>query len=303
VTGRASVLLWAGLLLGWETGSTGAVEVPASESRLLRVEQRGSGPLWLLLEDVDIEDIFAVLHRETGEAFVVSGGVAGRASLSLEGVSLEQALEALESFGVEVFDRGGVYVVSTPEAAPVADLARGGELLSLSLKRWSTEALASLLGESLGLPVDVPAGPLGRVTAFAEEVPRETLFGALFATAGLRYRTEADRVVLERPGDGPPEASRRLEGASPPSARPLSESSLEGLRLVGLSHRRGGEWSGWLYTTDRAICWGVRAGQQLRDGEIARVNRGGVLLEGTRGSFSGGPRRFRARLWLLPTGR
>ena len=65
---------------------------------------RGQGPLNLRLRDVDFADVFRVLHLLTTQGFLVDGDVAGRVSLDLSRLTLDEALLAIERSGVDVGD-------------------------------------------------------------------------------------------------------------------------------------------------------------------------------------------------------
>jgi hypothetical protein len=274
-----------------------------------RLRWKGGGSLRLRLEAVDVEDVFAVLHHHTGAAFVVSDVLPGPVSVDLDQVSLEQALEALASFGIAITARGAVRMVQR-EAAPAPGEGvpdGGGEPVSLWSKRWPIERLAGLLGELEGRPVLVPSGELGRVSVFAADVPRAALFEAVFAMAGLSQRIEQGSVVLQWRIAGAGSGQRPLPRwrGDPPTPRHLAATPLNALRLVGLS-RASGEWIAWAYAPDRAVCWPLVAGVRLQDGEITRVASDHLLFEGVRaGSVLDEPTRYRARLALpgVPAGR
>ena len=71
-----------------------------------RAPARGS--LHLRLRDVDLVDVFQVLHLLTDQAYLVDEDVHGRVSLDLAGVDGDQALAALERTGVDAVGAGPV---------------------------------------------------------------------------------------------------------------------------------------------------------------------------------------------------
>ena len=81
-----------------------------------RVPAKGS--LQLRLRDLDLADVFQVIHLLTDQAFLVDEDVHGRVSMDLSGVDGDQALAALEKTGI---------VLSSPGAFRRVSLTRGKE--------------------------------------------------------------------------------------------------------------------------------------------------------------------------------
>src|SRR5262249_15724025 len=69
----------------------------------------GKGPLTLRLRDLDLPDAFRVLHLLTAQGFIVDGDVSGRVHVDLSGVTLEEALAALQkATGIRISDAAGI---------------------------------------------------------------------------------------------------------------------------------------------------------------------------------------------------
>jgi len=98
-----------------DTARTGVIKGPSSKTP-------GQGPLSIRLRDVDTSDVFFVLHRLTGQGFLVDGDVTGRVSVELNRVTLEEALAALA--------KGAVFVSPSP--------------VSSAGSRWIAEAASPL---------------------------------------------------------------------------------------------------------------------------------------------------------------
>ena len=88
----------------------------------------GAGALTLRLRDVDLADVFGILHEATGQGFVVSGDVRGRVSVDFQKIGLEEALDALAPTGIGVGAPGPIRLVRKSGGGAEAPPARGGEL-------------------------------------------------------------------------------------------------------------------------------------------------------------------------------
>jgi hypothetical protein len=282
------------------------------EDSLGRVTRQGNGPLSVRLEGVDVEDVFAVLARETSgpsfndasvRGFVVAGSVRGRVSIDFDRVTLGQAIDALRSVGIEISPPGAVRIVRADDVAAAVESKRAvgsGEPISLWFKRQPVEELAALLGEYEGQDVYATQSRLGWASVFAYDVPSDALFGAVFASAGLAYRVEGDRIILDRPGTAVRRHQRRLPAWRQPEPKtPLSGLGVAEIELVGRS-RSEGEWTAWAYTAGRGLCYAIHAGRMLSDAQVKRVEAEHVLLEMRPSPGSGKPERLPLRLPFPP---
>jgi hypothetical protein len=244
------------------------------------------GPLTLRLRDMDLADVFYVLHRVTGQAFAVEGDVAGRATVDLAGVTLEEALAALQkATGVRVSEGARIRRVTRgarPPGAP-ASPEGGGAVASFLLKRAEIRDVLAALAEldpalaSLG-----PVGSYGRASVWAAEVPLFALRAALLDAAGLAERIEEDRRLLERPGSdenlvpvaaGEP-GERRLE------LRPQDLVVAE-FELAGVASGGDGFWA-FAYSPTGTLN-AYKTGDRLFDGTVQSVDSTDAVIAGEEG--------------------
>src|SRR5437899_1361620 len=137
------------------------------------------GRLDLRLRDVDWADVFGVVHRLTGEAFLVDADVTGRVSVDFPGVELEEALTLLQRGGIKL-SPGPLRRVSRVHAAAARPaLAGDAPKITLAVKRGEVREVLAALAEvdpSLAAaPRDVP----GRISVWAREMPASDLRNAV----------------------------------------------------------------------------------------------------------------------------
>jgi hypothetical protein len=270
----------------------------------------GSGPLHLRLRDMDLADVFQVLHHATGQGFVVDGDVHGRVSVDLAGVELEQALALLGKAGIRVAPPGPLRRVSRAErevapSRPAAPAAEGppAKLATLRLKRTAVRQVLSLLDEAVGAvepprpapaaeaagdddaPTSpaaprvtwAPAGELGRISIWAREVPTDLLRAVVLESAALSETTEDGRPVVRPAGSA---ASPAPVTTAHPERRlvldPQELASLE-LSLAGLAMGPDG-WTALAYSPSGALLR-YRRGDRLADAVVSGVESTDVLIE------------------------
>ena len=246
---------------------------------------KGAGPLTVRLRDVDLADVFKVLHLASGESFVVDGDVAGRATVELQRVSLDEALQALVR-GAELRLSGTAPLrrVSVDRKAPLPPfaLAGGTPPMTFAVKRGEVRDLLAVMSEAdPGLAVLGPPGFLGRASVFARDAALLDVRAAVLASAGLSERIEEGRRILERPGgqDEPvPVASRDTEERLVLAPHDLSVAELE---LAGVASS-GGDWTAFAYTPTGGLA-SYQAGAKLGDGSVRTVSEGDVLLDSEEG--------------------
>ena len=154
----------------------------------------GQGPLSLRLRDVDLTDVFFVLHWLTRQGFLVDGDVTGRVSVELNRVTLEEALAALaKGAGLRVSEPSLVRRVSLARGTlPPSESKRGakgkapatgpspaplpaGPPATFLLKRADVrDILAAMTDADPSLAALGPQGFLGRVSVWAKDVPLGT---------------------------------------------------------------------------------------------------------------------------------
>jgi hypothetical protein len=241
-----------------------------------------AGPLNLRLRDVDLTDVFRVLHLVTGQGFLVDGDVSGRVSLDFTRVGLEDALLALEkAAGIDVSEPGRLRRVASARLAPhPATPSAGGPSSSFSLKRIEVRELLAIMTDiDAGLAALGPAGTLGRVSLWAKDLPVADVRAAVLESAGLKERLEESRRLLEHGGSPPGEVLVPVAGtADSPRLvlRPQDLSSVE-FELAGLVSDGGG-WTALAYSPTGTLN-AYRAGERLADGTVRSVDSTDVGLD------------------------
>lgn len=247
---------------------------------------KGSGPLTVRLRDVDLADVFQVLHLASGESFVVDGEVAGRATVELVRVSLDEALQALvKAAELRLSGSSPLRRVSVDRKTPAAPFAVTGGTppMSFAVKRGEVRELLAVMSEAdAGLAALGPPGFMGRSSVFARDAPLPDVRAALLASAGLSERIEEGRRVLERAGnqeEPTPVAARKLEERLVLAPHDLSVAELE---LAGLASPDGREWTAFAYAPTGALV-AYRAGAKLADGSVRSVSEADLVVDSDEG--------------------
>jgi hypothetical protein len=267
----------------------GACKVDRDNGRPVAVRQASKakvpppGSLSLRLRDVDLADVFQVLHQLTGQAFLVDPDVRGRVSVDVWGLDLEGTLAALQRAGARVSGPGPVRrVVPEGEAATPPPSGGGGEpRMSLGLKRAGVRDLLAVLGEAHPPLVSfAPPGPLGRVSLWAKDAAVTDLRAAILHGARLSERVEGERRLVLRSTEGPVPsdvapvtaivAERRLV------VRP-QELAAEEFQLAGLA-QADGRWTAFVYSPTGDL-YAYRSGDRLVDATVNAVESTDVLLQ------------------------
>ena len=248
-----------------------------------------AGDLTLRLRHVDAADVFRVLHELTGLAFVVDPDVVGRVSLDLSGVTLEQALAALEEAGLRIEPAGAVRRVSRASRPVGGDTLPGAEvpagpLARFSLKRAEVRDLLATLAEidpalaSLG-----PPGPLGRVSVWVRDVPVGLVRAAVLESARLAERVEDGQRILSREGAAADPVPVAQAGPSRRFALGADEISVSEFALSGVALGPAARLA-VAYSSLGELCT-YRPGERLADGSVASVDSTDVVLETEEGGI------------------
>src|SRR6185295_4542240 len=104
------------------------------------------------LRDVDLADVFQVLHLVTGQGFVVDSDVQGRVSVELAGLDLERALDVIGKAGVRVSPQTPTKPLARAPGAPAP------RQMSMLLKRTPVREVLTLLDEALAPPPEPVEG-------------------------------------------------------------------------------------------------------------------------------------------------
>jgi hypothetical protein len=240
----------------------------------------GKGPISLRLRDMDVADVFQVLHLLTSQAFIVDDDVVGRATIELAGVTLEEVLSALRKAGLDIADRGPVRRVSSARGEALVVPPMGGTpSATFSLKRADArELLAIMTDMDPALAVLGPQGSLGRFSLWAKDLPLPDLRAALLSAGALNEKFEEGRRILHRKSgaDDPvfPVAGsgtdRRL--VLRPKDLAVLEFEIAGVATAGDGYRA------FAYSPT-GVLNAYRAGDHLADGVVTSVESTDVVLE------------------------
>jgi hypothetical protein len=256
---------------------------PAGRATLFRnAASRGTarGSLQLRLRDVDLVDVFQVLHLMTGQAFLVDEDVRGRVSVDLFGVDGDQAVAALEKTGL-VLSPPGPYrrVAHTRPPSPPAPGAPGNvPKVTLALKRATVRDVLAVLAEAHPpLAAMAPAGPLGRISLWTREAPATDVRALVLQAAGLEERLSNESRLLEHPGGnaetlGPlagPSGNRRL--TMHPEELAVEEFVLAGIALSDEKRLA-------LAYSPTGALYSFAPGDRLANGVVETVESTDVLL-------------------------
>lgn len=278
------------LLLDERTAETcGAAKVAAAAPAVVR---HTGGDLVLHLHDVDVADVFSVLHDLTKESFVIDPEVKGRVDVDIEAASAQDVIDAMSSAGVALTP-GPLHRVH--RAATTVDITQhkyDGEPISLQVKDADILDILRMFAQVTGLNISVQPDVHGTVSAFAGDVKWDYLLDTLIQSLGLTYKLEGDRAFIgteqqlaagHKGAIDVTEASQRQSQAVVESGRrpweyiPAEKLSVADLELVGVG-RAGGVWKGFAYVLSRKPL-ALEAGQTLFDGEIKTVGAEGVTVQ------------------------
>jgi hypothetical protein len=262
-----------------------ACRVDRDAGRATIVRNTGSrapakGSLHLRLRDMDLADVFQVLHLLTGQAFLVDEDVHGRVSLDLAGVDGDQAVAALERTGIALSAPGSFrrVSVSRPKEVPAPSASADVPRLTLAVKRATVRDLLAVMAEAHPpLGGMAPAGPLGRISLWAREAPATDVRALVLQAAGLEERVVNEGRLLERPGGNAetlvplagPSVSRRL--VMRPQELAVEEFVLAGVALSAEKRLA-------LAYSPTGALYSYAAGDRLANGLVEAVESTDVLL-------------------------
>lgn len=238
------------------------------------------GSLYLRLRDVDLVDVFQVLHLLTGQAFLVDEDVHGRVSLDLSGVDPEQAIAALDKLGVALSSPGPIRRVSRtkPKEPPAPAAASDVPRVTLSLKRATVRDVLAVMAEAHPpLAAMAPAGPLGRISLWTREAPATDVRALVLQAIGLDERVVDEGRLLERPG-GTAETLAPLAGAGVSRRLVMhpQELAVEEFVLAGIA--LSAEKRLALAYAPSGALYSYSAGDRLANGLVEVVESTDVLL-------------------------
>jgi hypothetical protein len=242
----------------------------------------GKGSLSLRLRDVDLADVFRVLHLVTSQAFIVDGDVTGRVSLDLTRLTLDEVLTALTKSGLDlsISDPGPLRRVSAVRGKlPSLPTSGGSPAASFALKRAEVrDILAVMTDMDPSLAALGPQGFLGRISLWAKDLPVASLRAAVLDAVGLTERMEEGRRILSR-RVGSEEPVFPVAGTPPERRlvlRPKDLAVLE-FELAGVASA-GEAWTAYAYSPTGALN-AYRAGDALADGILKSVDSTDIVIE------------------------
>ena len=240
----------------------------------------GVGALTLRLRDVDLADVFGILHEATGQGFVVGGDVRGRVSVDFQKIGLEEALDALAPTGIGVGAPGPIRLVRKSSGAKTLQpAAAGSPSVSFKLKRADVRQLLTLMTEIDPLYASLgPQGALGEVSVWVSRGELDLVRAAVLAVTGLEERYEEDGRTIVRTS-GPEEAFVPVETEAPGGRLVLTPSDLTLIEfeLAGVA-AWGDTWWALAYSPMGAL-FSYRVGDSFSDAVVKSVAATDVLLQ------------------------
>ena len=277
-------------LLAEGTAESCKAKVAAAAPAVVR--KTGGDALALHLHDVDVADVFRVLHDLTKENFVVDPEVKGRVDVDIEAASVQEALDAMSSAGVAIGPGPLHRVHPAAKTIEIAQHKYDGEPIDIELKDAGILDVLQMLSQVTGLEVSVQPDVHGTVTVFSSDVKWDYLFDTMIQSLGLTHKIEGLHVFIgteQQLAAGHPgaiavaeAAERQLKavletGRRPWDYIPQDKLSLADLELVGLA-RAANKWTGYAYALSRKPI-ALEAGQALFDGEVKTVGAEGVTVQ------------------------
>jgi len=240
----------------------------------------GKGPISLRLRDMDVADVFQVLHLLTSQAFIVDDDVVGRATVELSGVTLEEVLSALRKAGLDIADRGPVRrVASSRGEALVVPPMGGTPTATFSLKRADArELLAVMTDMDPALAVLGPQGSLGRFSLWAKDLPLPDLRAALLSASALTEKFEEGRRILQRKS-GADDPVFPVAGTGTDRRLVLGPQDLTVLEFEVAGVATAGDGYRAFAYSPTGVLNAYRAGDHLADAVVTSVESTDVVLE------------------------
>ena len=224
------------------------------------------GPLSLRLRDMDLTDVFFVLHLVTGQGFLVDEDVRGRVSLDVSQAALDDVIAVL-SKSVAVSPPGPLRRVSRAGARPVLPAPTSeGVPVTFALKRAPVaDLLAAIVEADPSLPPP-PRAAGGRLSVWATEAHLADIRAAVL---------QASRPDGSPSGDG----DARVAPVAPSEKRLLvraDELSVSEFQLAGVAST-GEAWTAFAYAPTGALN-AYRRGDRLADGTATEVQSTEVVI-------------------------
>src|SRR5262249_38322983 len=143
---------------------------PARASARGRPAPSPAAGLTLRLRDMDLADVFYVLHLLTGQGFVVDEDVRGRINVDLTQVGLDDALAQLARQGVAVSPPGPLRRVSRGATAVAVPSTSGeGTAVTFALKRAPLADVVAVMADADASLPPLPRPASRRLSLWARQ--------------------------------------------------------------------------------------------------------------------------------------
>lgn len=240
-----------------------------AEPRAGRISAKGSkGDLTFRFRDIDLADLFFVLHDLTGASFVVDANVKGAVEVDVEKATLDEVLSAMRGTGL-VIGSGPLRRVSRPDAAPPQSKGYIGEPVSLILSEALLRDILCLYKEITGLEFRTALGLATRVSVYVKDRPWDETLDLLLAGAGLRYTIDGARVLVGE--NATASACQGFASSSFSDFRPkLEELGAADLTLAGVAGTKAYVYGPW-----RKLLV-LEPGARVYDGAVKSIAMNGV---------------------------
>jgi hypothetical protein len=225
------------------------------------------GALSLRLRDMDLADVFFVLHLITGQGFLVDEDVRGRVSVEASQVALDDILSLLARDGVVVSPPGPLRRVSRSSARAGLPAPTGeGTPITFALKRAAVADVLAVIAEADPTAPPPPRAGGGRISLWASEAHVADVRAAVLQMARLAGAPSGDADTTPAP---PPSTERRLLVRA-------DELSLSEFQLAGVASA-GQAWTAFAYAPN-GVLNAYKRGDRLADGTTTEVQSTDVMI-------------------------
>ena len=224
------------------------------------------GALSLRLRDMDLADVFFVLHLLTGQGFLVDEDVRGRVSVEVSQVALDDVLTLLARDGVFVSPPGPLRRVSRTVARAVLPAPTGeGTPITFAVKRAAVSDVLAVIAEADSAAPLPPRVAGGRISLWASEAHVADIRAAVLQMA----RPSGAPSVDGDPPPPPPSTERRLLVRA-------NELSMSEFQLAGIASTGQG-WTAFAYAPN-GVLNAYKRGDRLADGTTTEVQSTDVMI-------------------------
>jgi hypothetical protein len=249
-------------------GAPIVLRTPAAKAPPRARSSAAPGTLSVRLRDMDLTDVFFVLHLLTGQGFLVDEDVRGRVTFDVNQATLEEVLTLLGKAGVAVSSPGPLRRVSRAAVRAALPAPTGeGTPVTFALKRAPVADILAVIGDADPALPPPPRVASGRLSLWASEARLVDVRVAVLLAAGATATPAA--AASGSPTAPLPSAERRLLVRADELA--VSEFQLAGVASTGEG------WTAFAYAPT-GVLNAYRRGARLADGTIAEVQSTDALL-------------------------